>query len=58
MQSEPSDPKEAICVLYDISGSMQTSFFDDQELSRIGAVNSWFSAFADKTMGFEFNHIV
>jgi ubiquitin-conjugating enzyme E2 D/E len=51
-------PKEAIVVLYDVSGSMGCSFFDDKEISRMGAVNAFFSAFADKTMAFEFNHLV
>lgn len=37
---------------------MADSFFDDKELSRIGAVNAFFSAFADKTLAFELNHIV
>lgn len=37
---------------------MSTSFFGDKELSRMGAVNAFFSAFADKTLAFEFNHIV
>lgn len=45
-------------VLYDTSGSMGQSFYADKELSRMGAVNAFFSAFADKTMGFEFNHVV
>ena len=37
---------------------MSSSFYNDDKLSRIGAVNSWFSAFADKTLVFEFNHLV
>ena len=53
-----SDPTEAIVVIFDTSGSMKTSFFNDPLLSRMGAVNAIFSAFADKTLGFEFNHIV
>jgi len=54
----PEDPKEAIVVLYDISGSMSSHFQNDVDLSRIGAVNALFSAFADKTLAFELNHIV
>lgn len=53
-----NEPTEAIVVLYDTSGSMGQSLFSDKDLSRIGAVNAFFSAFADKTMGFEYNHIV
>ena len=46
-------------MLYDISGSMGSTFFGDvDKLTRIGAVNAFFSAFADKTMAFEYNHIV
>ncbi|CAD8150339.1 unnamed protein product [Paramecium octaurelia] len=55
---QQQDPAEAIVVLYDISGSMSSQFFGDKELSRMGAVNAFFSAFADKTLAFEFNHIV
>jgi ubiquitin-conjugating enzyme E2 D/E len=53
-----NDPKEAIVVLFDISGSMGSHFFNDNQLSRMGAVNALFSAFADKTMAYELNHIV
>lgn len=52
------DPIEAIVVLFDVSGSMGSAFFSDNLLPRIGAVNAFFSAFADKTLAFEFNHIV
>lgn len=45
-------------VLYDISGSMSSCFFGDKDLSRMGAVNALFSAFADKTLAFEYNHLV
>jgi len=37
---------------------MGSPFFSDNLLPRIGAVNAFFSAFADKTLAFEFNHIV
>lgn len=52
------DPKEAIVVLFDVSGSMQGNFFNDKLLSRMSAVNAFFSAFADKTIAYEFNHVV
>lgn len=52
------DPKEAIVVLFDVSGSMSSSFFEDDKLSRMGAVNALFSAFADKTIAFEYHHVV
>ena len=53
-----NDPKEAIVVLYDVSGSMQCNYFDDIKCERNGAVNAFFSAFADKTLAFELNHII
>lgn len=40
---------------------MSSLFFKDEdgtEISRIGAVNAFFSAFADKTLAFEYYHIV
>lgn len=37
---------------------MGYNYFKEDSLSRIGAVNAFFSAFADKTLAFEFNHIV
>ena len=52
------DPKEAIVVIMDVSGSMICNLFDDIKLDRQGAVNAFFSAFADKTLAFEKNHIV
>jgi len=57
-QEKKQDPIEAIVVIFDTSGSMGSPFFGDKELSRMGAVNCIFSAFADKTLAFELNHIV
>lgn len=45
-------------VVYDVSGSMDDKTFFDQFLTKRGAVNAYFSAFADKTMAFELNHLV
>jgi hypothetical protein len=36
------EPKEAIAVLFDISGSMGSRFFNEPDLKRIGAVKSFF----------------
>ena len=36
------DPKEAIAILFDVSGSMGTGFFNEPDLKRIGAVKSFF----------------
>ena len=57
-KEEDDHPKEAIAVLYDTSGSMSQVYFDEEHFTRMGAVNAFFSAFADKTMAFEYNHIV
>lgn len=57
-ENKKGDPIEAIVVLFDTSGSMGSKFFNDAELTRMGAVNAIFSAFADKTLAFELNHIV
>ncbi|KAL4503247.1 hypothetical protein ABPG72_000853 [Tetrahymena utriculariae] len=57
-QQQQEDPKEAIVILYDISGSMGSTFYNEQGLPRIGAVNAFFSAFADKTLAMEYNHVV
>ena len=57
-EDEEKDPTEAIAVLYDLSGSMGCRFFNDKEINRMGATNAFFSAFADKTMAYELNHIV
>ena len=35
-------PKEAIAVLFDVSGSMGSQFFNEPDLKRIGAVKSFF----------------
>jgi len=54
-------PEEAIVVIYDNSGSMASKFSKENggnEISRIGAVNAFFSAFADKNIAFNLNHIV
>ena len=58
LQLKSEDPVEAIVVLYDVSGSMKSAFFNDGLISRIGAVNALFSAFADKTLAYEYNHLV
>ena len=49
-------PKEAIVVVLDVSGSMGEIFA--KGLERIGAVKAFFSAFADRTMAYNFNHAI
>lgn len=51
-------PKEAIVILFDISGSMGSRFFNEPDLIRIGAVKSFFEAFAYRTMAYSFEHVV
>ena len=48
------EPKEAIAVLFDISGSMGSRFFNEPDLKRIGAVKSFFEAFAYRTIAYNF----
>ena len=43
-------------VVLDVSGSMEEIFTD--ELQRIGAVKAFFSAFADRTMAYNFHHVI
>jgi Mg-chelatase subunit ChlD len=52
------DPAEAIVVLLDISGSMGGKFFNEPDLKRIGAVKSFFEAFAYRTMAYNFEHVI
>lgn len=52
------EPKEAIAVLFDISGSMGGGFFNEPDLKRIGAVKSFFEAFAYRTIAYNFEHVV
>lgn len=46
------DPKEAIVVVMDTSGSMAEEF--SVNLTRMGAVKAFFNAFADRTMAYKF----
>lgn len=52
------EPREAIAVLMDISGSMGGKFFNEKDLNRIGAVKSFFEAFAYRTIAYNFEHVV
>ena len=51
-------PKEAIAVLFDVSGSMGSLFFNEPDLRRIGAVKSFFEAFAYRTIAYNLEHVV
>jgi Mg-chelatase subunit ChlD len=48
------EPKEAIVVLFDISGSMGSKFFNEVDLKRIGAVKLFFEALAYRTIAYNF----
>lgn len=50
------EPSEAIIVVFDISGSMEETF--SPNLQRIGAVKAFFQAFADRTIAYNFTHII
>ena len=52
------EPKEALAVLMDISGSMGGKFFNETDLNRIGAVKSFFEALAYRTIAYNFEHVV
>ena len=52
------EPKEAIAILFDVSGSMGTGFFNEPDLKRIGAVKSFFEAFAYRTIAYNLEHVV
>lgn len=51
-------PKEAIIVLLDISGSMKNQYFDVAEMHRLSAVKAFFNSFADRTMAYDFHHVI
>ena len=48
------EPKEAIVVLFDHSGSMGSKFFNEVDLKRIGAVKLFFEALAYRTIAYNF----
>ena len=49
-------PKEAIVVILDRSESMKTGMFDD--LSRLDIVKELFKTFADRSMAYNYHHII
>ena len=54
-----NDPTEAIVILFDTSGSMGIKFVNQgQAMSRMGATNAFFSAFAEQTAFAELDHII
>jgi ubiquitin-conjugating enzyme E2 D/E len=52
------EPAEAIMVLLDVSGSMDQQYFDTVGMKRIDAVKAFFNAFADRTMAYDFKHVI
>lgn len=52
------NPDEAIVVVFDVSGSMGTRFFDDQDFTRLDATKEFFETFTDRTAGFDFSHVI
>lgn len=52
------EPKEAIVVLFDISGSMGDRYFAEKDLKRIGACKLFFEALAYRTIAYSFEHVV
>ena len=49
-------PKEAIVVILDRSTSMKTGMFDD--LSRLDIVKELFKTFADRSMAYNYHHVI
>jgi ubiquitin-protein ligase len=52
------NPDEAIVVVFDVSGSMGTRFFDDQDFTRLDATKEFFETFTDRNAGFDLNHVI
>lgn len=52
------NPDEAIVVVFDISGSMGTRFFDEPDFTRLDATKEFFETFTDRNAGFDFNHVI
>ena len=52
------EPKEAVAVLFDVSYSMKSHFFNERHLQRIGAAKAFFEAFAYRTIAYNFEHVV
>ena len=51
------EPLEAIVVLFDTSSSMNMDF-QETEISRINIVKEFFAAFAERTMAYDFHHVI
>ena len=49
-------PKEAIVVILDRSGSMNSAQFDD--MSRLDIVKELFKTFADRSMAYNYHHVI
>ena len=52
------NPDEAIVVVFDVSGSMGTKFFDDPDFSRLDATKEFFETFTDRNAGFDLSHVI
>ena len=52
------NPDEAIVVVFDVSGSMGTKFFNEIEFTRLDATKEFFETFTDRNAGFDFSHVI
>ena len=52
------NPDEAIVVVFDVSGSMGSSFFDEPDFNRLDATKEFFETFTDRNAGFDYNHVI
>ncbi|CAG9312205.1 unnamed protein product [Blepharisma stoltei] len=51
-------PDETIIVIFDKSGSMGTTFGPEGEYTRLDATKQFFESFADRTVGYNLNHVM
>lgn len=52
------EPKEAIIVILDLSLSMNQKYNNSESLNKIGAAKACFNAFAERTMAYDFPHVI
>ncbi|XP_062399794.1 uncharacterized protein LOC134089370 [Sardina pilchardus] len=51
-------PREAIMVLLDTSGSMDEECYSDTKMKKLDAVKQLFDAFANRSMAYDFPHLI
>mgnify|MGYP000149540891 FL=1 len=51
-------PDEAIVVVFDKSSSMNSPFVNEREYTRVNATKQFFENFSDRTVGFDYHHVL